>query len=371
MTGRVFEMAKRLATAVSLAALVAVLLPGSAMAVPKDFYGLVAGGAADQTDYKQMKKAHVGAVRFTVNWPQVQPNPNGPFNFERADALVGSLAAQGIRPVVTVFGSPKWVESKPYQAPVDSSKAKKAWRNFLTAIVNRYKAGGAFWSAGGAYHAQFGAAARPKPVKAWQIWNEPNLSKYFAPHKNAVKKYAALVKLSHGAIAKADAKAQVVLAGPSGGENGKPTPPKFMTQLYRVKGIKHAFDVAALHPYPPTVKDLQRSVKQFRAAMRKGHDAKTQLWLTELGWGSARPGRNTPLNKGLKGQAKVLKDSFKLLRAKRKAWKIGGIYWYTWRDPPTTGNHPVCTFCTSAGLLKNNRTRKPAYKAYVRFTGGS
>ena len=343
-------------------------MPESAPAAPKQFFGVVAGGAADQADYKKMQRTSVGTVRFTVGWPGIQPHRNGPFDFTRTDSVVGSLASNGIRPVPTVFGSPHWVAPKVTKPPLRTKETKKAWKRFLGALVDRYGRGGDYWTGSPSpYHAQFGASAPVKAVRHWQIWNEPNLPKYFSvKKKKAPKQYGKLVKLSHQAIKQHDRKAKVLLAGLTG--FAKPRAWTFLKQLYRAKGIKRAFDAAALHPYPATIKQLRGEVRRIRSQMARHHDRHTPLWITELGWGSRHGTPSQPLNKGLNGQKRMLKTSFRLLLHKRKHWRLKAVQWYTWRDPARTGNHPVCTFCDSAGLLRHNRKPKPAYRAYKHFT---
>ena len=60
------------------------------------------------------------------------------------------------------------------------TKAQQRWRNFLKALVTRYGPHGTYWTTH--YHERFGANATELPITSWQIWNEPNLKKYFAPY---------------------------------------------------------------------------------------------------------------------------------------------------------------------------------------------
>ena len=69
---------------------------------------------------------------------------------------------------------------------------------------------------------------------------------------------------------------------------------KYLRELYRIHGVKRDFDIAAVHPYAPNLSQLRREIGLFRSAMRKGHDGRTRMWITELGWGSAPRGRGTP-----------------------------------------------------------------------------
>ncbi len=53
------------------------------------------------------------------------------------------------------------------------------WQNFLKAAVARYGPTGRYWTT--RYRQLYGASATPLPIQSWQVWNEPNLKKYFDP----------------------------------------------------------------------------------------------------------------------------------------------------------------------------------------------
>jgi hypothetical protein len=334
-----------------------------AEAAPAGFYGIARGTTPlDARDAQTMRRAGVRTIRFLLVWPVVQP-ARGSFNWGAADRAVGQAAAKGIQPVPFVFGSPSWVAGEPANPPIDTASQRAAWRAFLVAAVRRYGPHGAYWKT--AYRQQFPGAA-PLPIRAWQIWNEPNLPHYFAPKPSAAK-YARLLRISHDAIRAQDPHAKIVLAGMPG--YGKPdTAWEFLKKLYRRRGFKQDFEAAALHPYARTVDQLKLEIKKVRSVMRKRGDGRAPLWLTELGWGSNPPDR-FGLNKGLRGQKRMLSRSFKLIRHHRAKWRVQRLFWFDWRDPPKSQPQP-CSFCSSAGLLKYNRDPKPAWKAYKRFASG-
>jgi hypothetical protein len=352
-------------------------IPGTASAAkrpPPDFFGMDVGPNPDVPDFLKMRSAGVQSVRLYISWRLAQPTPKAPIQCSLIDRQVGQIASHGLTPVPDLIGSPPWVSSHPTKPPLGGKGKMQAWQSFLGAVVKRYAPGGAFWKSPvpvlnlSPYAREYGAKAPVEPISAWQIWSEPNLGKYFTPHNQAVKNYAKLVEISHKAIKAADPKADVVLGGLTG--FASPSSWKFLQKLYRVKGFKKSFEVAALHPYAPSIGELREVVSRVRKTMDKAHDKKTPLWLTENGYGSREPMKKWPLNKGLKGQATALTKSYKLLISNRKKWNIGRVYWFQWRDPPAGENPGVCSFCTSAGLLNNNRSPKPAYKAFVRLTGG-
>lgn len=334
------------------------LLATPAAAVPRDLFGIAKGGLSpDDQDIRKMRSTGVRTFRLAIDWSSVQPSPDV-HNFDGVDRLVGDLAAKGIRPVPFVYGSPSWVAKSPNRPPLGSARKQRAWRQFLASVVKRYEPGGTYWT--GDYHGDH-PGADPKPITAWQIWNEPNLPKYFSGN-HVTRKYAKLVKISNRAITGVDRRAKVVLAGLVG--YARPRGWNFLDNLYRVNGIKHHFDVAALHPYAATIDQFRTELRRIRQVMGRHHDAHTALWLTEVGWGSAQ--NRYALNKGPQGQKRMLRRSFKLVLHKRRAWQIKRLFWFDWRDP-AGGAGVNCSFCDSAGLLKHNRDPKPAYRAFRRL----
>ena len=53
--------------------------------------------------------------------------------------------------------------------------------------------------------------------------------------------------------------------------------------------------------------------------------------------------------------------------AHRNEWGISGIVWYTWRDNLLS---PKCYICSYSGLFKRRGGAKPAWYAFVDYTGG-
>ena len=323
------------------------------------FFGIVQGIRLDDHDFQTMRATGVRTDRFLLFWESAQPRP-GSFRWGPTDALVGAFASHGIRPFPTVSGNPDWVSGDSARPPIDTPEAEQAWQDFLRALVARYGPGGSYWAH--AYRQQYGADATPLPIDSWQVWNEPNLSKYFAPEPSAPE-YARLVRISHDAITGEDPQARFVLAGMPG--RGDVTAWKFLDSLYRQPGLKGSFDVAALHPYAPNIRQLAQQIARVRTAMNENGGRATPLWLTELGWGSGRPDR-FGLSKGAVGQAQLLTASFKLILERREAWNVQRLFWFDWRDPSNT-EAGKCSFCATAGLLNYDRTRKPAYYAFRRL----
>ena len=110
-------------------------------------------------------------------------------------------------------------------------------------------------------------------------------------------------------------------------------------------------------PIRPTCTKFRQQIVEFRAVMTNYGDSATPLWLTEFGWGSAAPDR-FGINKGLAGQAQMLRDSFEMLLSHRKAWNVQRLYLVPVARSAQRPGGGGCSFCGSAGLLRYNRNRR-------------
>src|SRR5689334_11077782 len=118
---------RALAVAAIAAAILIVPAAQARAATPPGFFGLnfafrdINGG-----DVLFLKKSGATTVRWTLNWSNVQPKA-GTWNWSRADAVIGDLAAQGIRVLPAVWGTPRWVASSAITAPVATTAQRNAW----------------------------------------------------------------------------------------------------------------------------------------------------------------------------------------------------------------------------------------------------
>ena len=343
----------------------AALIPaGTAHAGAKPrFFGVVSGYVRlGDRDLHRMSHGHVASVRWTLLWPQVEP-VKGQFNWTGPDRVIGRLASRGIRTLPVAYGSPGYAGGRLETPPVRSKSARRQWKEFLRKAVNRYRPGGDYWTDPSLYPAQHPDAS-PRPIRAWQIWNEPNLRKFFLP-RPSVHRYGRLLRISHEAITSRDPRARIVLAGMS--SSGEVDPWSFLDRLYRLKAIKRDFDAAAVHPYSSNLRHLRLQVRRVRRVMKRHGDGHTGVWITELGWGSHHPDR-FGLNKGVHGQKRMLTRSFRLIEHKRRRWHLRRLFWFEFRDSPRGSG---CSFCPYAGLLERDRDPKPAWRAFKRFTGAA
>ena len=72
--------------------------------------------------------------------------------------------------------------SRPAITPLGSKHARKAWKQFLQMAVKRYGPGGSYWTL---HYKLDHPGKRAVPIKAWQVWNEPNLQSAMKPPEPA------------------------------------------------------------------------------------------------------------------------------------------------------------------------------------------
>jgi hypothetical protein len=363
-----------LAMSASLLALLA--FASAARAVPATFWGVVPQGVPTEEQWSRLKAGGVDSVRIPIDWGAIEPRPNS-YNWTEIDALVKRTSAAGLEMLPFISNAPKWAVASvtvpgtggakaPARLPVRGTAAS-AWSSMLKQLVRRYGPNGTLW-------AQNPTIVK-RPVRNWQIWNEPNFH-FFIAHPNPAE-YGKLVKLSSAALKSADPGAQVILAGmfarPKGGKAKGATNPyasKFLQAMYETTpGVKTKFSGVALHPYTGRYQELKPEIEEFRHVLAANKDATKGLWITELGWSSKPPPANALQNvfaKGLKGQAQQLKGAFSVLSAKAARWKLKRVYWFSVDDQPG-----ACNFCDGSGLFKEGFVPKPAWNEYVKFAGGT
>ena len=204
------------------------------------------------------------------------------------------------------------------------------------------------------------------PIRVWQIWNEQNSRKYFAP-KVDVGKYAKLLKAANAAINKVDPGADVVLGGMWGPDSAKKVVVPISTYLKRLYAIRHAerlFDSIAVHPYSANVSGSLAQLDTTRRVANAAGDRAAGIWVTEVGWASGGPA-DEPDVKGKKGQARILAQALGKMKHRSSRYKLRGVFWYSWRDKE--GGEKICDWCGNAGLRELNGSAKPSWKAFTRL----
>jgi hypothetical protein len=320
--------------------------PAAAAGPGAGFFGVVPQAPPTPAELARMEGV-VGTLRIPVYWWQCEPVA-GAYDFDALDSVVGAAAERGIRVQPFVYGTPSWLSLQPARAPL-SPRGRKAWADFLRALVRRYGSGGEFWH----------GRARREPIRDWQIWNEPNFVVFWRPQPSPAA-YARLLHVSATAIRSTDRRARIVLAGVAPVSAGIRTW-VFLRDLLRVPGVRRDFDLAALHPYSTSLPELDYQVNKVRRVMVDAGYGRLPLLVTEIGvasWGVY----SSAFVQGPAGQARFLRRAFRRLLQMRRRWHIAGVDWFTWRDQRSLDR--TCSFCQGAGLVDLEGRPKPAWWAY-------
>lgn len=346
------------------------MLAGAASVVALALCGVSAAGAstsdlrlgvhaawATGSEMDRMQQGGVEVMRPSFLWAEIQPTQGSAYRWSTYDALVKQATLHNITLLPILIGPPKWA-SGAQSYPPTSDAALRGWKQYVRAVVDRYGPGGDFWR-------QPQNLTLPyRPITAWQAWNEPNMVDFWAQDPDPVE-YAKFLKLTSNAVHQSDSQAKVVLAGMGKADS---TLGSYMNRFYRVRRVKRAFDIAAVHPYgvkPAAVKD---GIENTRRILDKHGDERTPLWITETGWAAGGPPR--PLTVSYSEQAERLRETFRWLERKASDLRLGTVIWFSWRDvrPPYNKGGYFWQYC---GLFRGDGSPKPSWDSFVRFTGGN
>jgi hypothetical protein len=368
---------RRVAVIATLAVIAAMALaastaPAATPRVPAPFVGTVMDGpllddpAVDlEAEADQMVGAGVGSVRVKIHWgwaqtyqrwADVPPEELSRFKHEEAgiptdysatDRAVAAATKRRMTVLPVVLIAPKWAARHPGDE-ASPPKGTASYSRFMAALVRRYGPGGTFWKEN--------PTLPERPIRHWQIWNEPSLDVYWRD-RPWERDYVALVRASRTRIKQVDSGARIVLAGLP----NRSWPE--LEKIYKRKGARGLFDVVAIHPFTARVGGVLTILRNNREVMRRYGDRKKALWVTEMSWTSARGkaawtyGNETTEP----GQAKKLSEAYRMLAKRRSELKLQRVYWYTWLTYDRHENYPF----DYAGLSRLEAdaavTRKPAF----------
>jgi hypothetical protein len=335
--------------------------------VPHGFYGVMwdrAAAAAPDADqaaqWDLMARSGVESVRTEFAWARAQPEGGQPPSFAATDQVVALAAARNIRLLPIIARTPPWAASDPSQGEASPPARIGDYTAYLQALVRRYGPHGTFW------------AERPdlprRPVREWQIWNEPHLESYWHVLGGDVSdwapEYVALLRESKRAIEAVDPGATIVLAALADASW------KVLTKLYRA-GVRGSFDVAAINIFTARPGFVIAAARLVRRVLRREHELRKPIWVTETTFPAGK-GRVTrpPLSWQQdwyttdRGMAARLRALYRLGRRNRLRLGLGRIYWYTWASA-YDGQNDLFEY---AGLIRyaSSLSPRPALVAYRR-----
>jgi hypothetical protein len=354
----------------------------------------------------EWKQLGVQYVRVQVHWWQVAPsgkstkkpsgfksyNPDDPrYNWAQPDTAVQTVAAAGLKPMVTITGpGPVWASSSPRKHNIYWKPKAKEFGQFAYAVAKRYAA----------------------YADRYLIYNEPNQKGWLQPqwschtrrhHRTcspvSPNTYRDLVRAAVPQVHKADPHSEAVIGelAPVGNrpisDETPMAPLPFLRQMgcvdsryhhIRSGSCKHfkaaSGDSFGYHPHPkklaPDAVNRDTDDAQFGDLSRlfhaldklsRGHRIKApghtfKIRLTEFGYETNPPDRANGVSQSLQNRY--------LQQAAYIAWKsrrVESLNFYGWEDEPTRnlgrGANRYSGYQT--GLETVNGKKKPAYTTFA------
>jgi hypothetical protein len=233
-------------------------------------------------------------VKQQFAWRDIEGAGKGKFIWSNADSAVYLSNAKGISILARLDNAPDWAAPGCYvtaKKQMGPAKNMQDWLDFVTAFVTRYKG----------------------RIRAYEIWNEPNLSREWCGRPPNPAEYAALLKASYQQIKAIDPNALIVSAGltPTSASNDEAMPDAtFVGQMYDAMKNNSAgyFDALGVHApgykAPPEMSpdDVAknpnynngepvtgrvysfRHVEDIRKIMVARNDSAKQIMILEFGW---------------------------------------------------------------------------------------
>jgi hypothetical protein len=328
-------------------------------ALPPGFFGMVAEdafgnpGPYRRRNLDRLRATGAGLVRQTFDWALIERS-RGRYDFSFYDRFVAALAERHLRLLPILFNPPRFRSSAPAGRRQRGTYPPRRFADlgaFGAALARRYGPGGSFWR------------SRPQlpglPVRAWQVWNEPNLPVYWPSGPDAAA-YVRLLRATGRAIKRVDPSARIVTAGLADSELGVPLR-TYLEGMYEA-GAAGTFDVLALNPF---ARDVRGVLAVVHAARRVSavHGDPSPIWITEFGWATGGPPSAFRVGEG--EQAERIEETLLALARRRRELRLRGIVYFNLRDSvPFRGGRDF--FGLHTGLLRRSGSAKPAFDSYRR-----
>jgi hypothetical protein len=304
--------------------------------------------------YRNALIVGAGWNRLPLYWNEIEQQP-GFYNWGAYDPIIAGDARYGLRTTLILLGMPSFRRDGAIPAGLyaptfsDGSDAlgggkiphpSNAWANFVYAAVLRY---------------------RPSGVRAWEIWNEPDLGMFW---NGTVRDYARLLKVAYLVIKQVDPEARVLFGGLA--EADPPTAARdylLQTLLYIAQDPARVqynwyFDILALHTYTNPLRS-RVGIERARATLTQFGIVRP-IWLTETGlpvwddypgptWTGGAPGERS-----LRGTER--QQAAYVIQSTVLAWGAGAevVFWHQLYDD--CGNQaPGADAGDAHGLFRNER----------------
>lgn len=236
-------------------------------------------------DLELVQEMGFGWVKQTFAWRDIEGSAKGEFDWYRPDRIVEQANAANLKLLVRIDHQPLWSVLALVDKPITQNQPPanlQDFGDFCFELANRFKG----------------------RIQAYQVWNEPNLSREWGEQPPNPAEYTELLRVCYLGIKTADPNAIVVSAGlaPTGTEPPVAMPDADFLQGMYDAGAANYYDALGLnapgYKAPPELSpeeglneewgghrwNVFRHVEDMRDIMVANGDANKQVVILETGW---------------------------------------------------------------------------------------
>jgi hypothetical protein len=230
------------------------------------------------------------------------------------------------------------------------------YADYVSHVVARYGPGGAFWTA----HPELQGS-----ITYYEVWNEPYTVAFSAGGVDPAR-YARLVKAAAIAGRAANPQAKFIMEGENTYTNdaGAHWTPWIDSLFNAVPDLANYFDAVAPHPYSDDMNNSKGRMDAARQQLANHGAGNRPYWITEIGWATCTNGSPGDCVTE-QDQANKLTAFFNLVNSRQD---IAAVFVYHLYD---LGSGNPSDREQWFGLLRHDRTPKPAWNTLRQITGAA
>jgi hypothetical protein len=271
------------------------LVEGNRVASPSAAIHVFLWGNPETTDrdLQLAKDAGFTWVKQRFEWRYIEKSRKNAFEWQEPDRVVDSINRAGLGIIARIDNQPEWARRDgifPASGPPDQMDD---WKDYVEELAERYRG----------------------KIQAYEIWNEPNITREWGGAPPDPVAYTELLRVSYEAIKKVDPNALVISAGlsPTTEQTDRAIPDSvFLRGMYQA-GAGAYFDALGVHAPgfkatpeadpavvandpaltngDPSLVDLRRAysfrhAEDMRQIMVANGDQAKQIAIMEMGWTS-------------------------------------------------------------------------------------
>ncbi len=238
-----------------------------------------------QRDLDMVQQMGFRWIKQLFPWRDIETHEKGQYDWWRTDRIVEDAEERGLMLLVRLDHQPFWSQANGGWPPLENAPPAdyEDFGDFCGAVADRYQG----------------------RIKAYQVWNEPNLSREWGDEPPDPAEYTDLLAVCYKAIKAADPEAIVISAGlaPTGSTLPIAIPDEeFVRGMYEA-GAAEYFDMLGVnapgYAAPPEVSPEEaantpeygghrwnafRHVEDIRRIMLEYDDGQKQIAILEMGW---------------------------------------------------------------------------------------